>query len=361
MSRWVRALEVGAAVTGAAAAAGAAGLAAQRTVARGRARRTPDMGFGSVRSAGRTVVATDGVGLHVEVDERDDSQAGTAADSTTADSTTADDPTLVFVHGWLLTMDCWHFQRLALRGQHRMVFYDQRSHGRSDRSHAEHSTLEQLGDDLGTVLDAVVPTGPIVLVGHSMGGMTLMSLAEQLPELVGERVVGVAFLATSGGHVGRLLPGAPGKVLDGLQPLVVGSLTKLSAVVDAGRRGTAFAMTRRLAFGGPVPDSLVVFVDEMISATPSQVIWDFLPALRLHRRYQALAAFGGAPALVVAGDNDAILPARHTKRLAGELPSAELLTVADAGHLVMLERPDQVNQALVDLLARSRPRARSRR
>ncbi|CAN5899173.1 alpha/beta hydrolase [soil metagenome] len=347
MSRWVRALEIGAAVTGAAAAAGAAGLAAQRTVARGRARRSTPMGFGSVRSAPHTVVASDGVGLHVEVDE--------------ADAVGATEPTLVFVHGWLLTMDCWHFQRTELRGQHRMVFYDQRSHGRSDRSDPEHSTLEQLGHDLATVIEAVAPTGPLVLVGHSMGGMTLMSLAEQLPGLIADRVAGAAFLATSAGHVGRLLPGAPGKLLDGLQPLLVGSLTKLSAVVDAGRRGSAFTMTRRLAFGGPVPDSYVVFVDDMISATSSQVIWDFVPAVRLHRRYPALAAFAGVPVLVVAGANDAILSAGHTERLARELPAARLLSVADAGHLVMLERPDEVNKALVDLVERGREPAVRRR
>ncbi len=338
MSRWVRALEVAAAVTGAAAAAGAAGLAAQRTVARGRARRGEPMRFRSLRSDARTVVATDGVGLHVEVDEQ--SEPGAAA------------PTLVFVHGYLLSMDCWHFQRAALRGEHRMVFYDQRSHGRSDRSDAEHSTLEQLGHDLATVIEAVAPTGPLVLIGHSMGGMTLMSLAEQRPELVAERVVGAAFLATSAGHVGRLLPGTPGKLLDGFQPLLVGSLAKLSSVVDASRRGTAFAMTRRLAFGGPVPDSYVVFVDEMISATPSQVIWDFLPALRLHRRYVALAAYAHVEGLVVAGRNDAILSARHTHRLASELPVAELLEVPDAGHMVILEQPDVVNRALADLVAR---------
>ncbi len=344
MSRWVRALEVGAAVTGAAAAAGAAGLAAQRTVARSRARRDEPMHFGSGRSDARTVVADDGVGLHVEVDEADGAAQVDAG---------AGDPTLVFVHGWLLTMDCWHFQRATLRGEHRMVFYDQRSHGRSDRSDAAHSTLEQLGGDLARVIEAAAPTGPLVLVGHSMGGMTLMSLAEQLPELVAERVVGAAFLATSAGNVGRLLPGTAGKLLDGLQPLLVGSLAKLPGMIDAGRRGTAFAMTRRLAFGGPVPDSHVIFVDEMISATPSQVIWDFLPALRLHRRYVALAAFATVPVLVVAGANDAILSARHTERLAEELPHAQLLEVPEAGHLVMLEQPDVVTKALADLVARA--------
>lgn len=346
--RWVRAVELGATVAGAAAAATAAGLVARRSVARSRARHD-DVGFGSVRADGQTVRTNDGVELHVEVDEVD--EAGDAGD--------ADAPTLVFVHGYLLSMDSWHFQRDALRGRHRLVLFDQRSHGRSARSDPAHSTLEQLGRDLGVVLAAVASTGPLVLVGHSMGGMTLMSLAEQLPELVSERVIGTAFIATSAGNVGRLLPGAPGRVLDALQPFVIGTLAKLPVVVETGRRGTAFEMTRRLAFGGPVPDSYVVFVDQMISATPAQVVWDFLPALRLHDRYVALAAYADAPSVVIAGAHDAILPASHTQRLAEEL-GGRLLELDSAGHMVMLEQPEQVTAAIEDLVERGRARGAAR-
>ncbi len=340
---WLRAVEIGAAVTGAAAAATAAGLAAQRKVARSRARRGQQQGFGTLRSQPRTVRTEDGVALHVEVDEPDPGAPGAAPGS----------PTLVFVHGYVLTMDAWHFQRLALRGRHRMVFYDQRSHGRSGRSDAAHTTLEQCGRDLAQVLDEVAPPGPVVLIGHSMGGMTLMSLAEQLPEVVAERVAGAAFLSTSAGGVGKLLPGPPGRVLDALQPLLLASLARVPLLVDTGRRSTAYALTSRLAFGGPVPDSYTVFVDRMISETPSQVIWDFLPSLRLHRRYGALAAFADLPAVVIAGDSDAILPVRHGERITDELPHGRLLVVEGAGHMVLLERPDEVTAALAGLVDRA--------
>ncbi|CAM5486038.1 Alpha/beta hydrolase OS=Streptomyces alboniger OX=132473 GN=CP975_21200 PE=4 SV=1 [Streptomyces alboniger] len=58
-------------------------------------------------------------------------------------------------------------------------------------------SIEQLGADLKTVIDAAVPEGPIVLVGHSMGGMTVMALADEFPDLVRERVVAVALVGTS--------------------------------------------------------------------------------------------------------------------------------------------------------------------
>ena len=80
-----------------------------------------------------------------------------------------------------------------------MVLYDQRSHGRSERAPRESCTIEQLGHDLDAVIRALAPEGPLVLVGHSMGGMTIMALAEQNPELFTERVVGVALVVDVGG------------------------------------------------------------------------------------------------------------------------------------------------------------------
>src|SRR4029434_10695448 len=92
-----------------------------RTVSR-RIARTPEAGleeFFALRSDGPDVTTPDGVVLHTEVDEG-----------------AADDLTLLYVHGYGLNLDCWHFQRGHFRGLLRQVFYDQRSHGRSGRSHA---------------------------------------------------------------------------------------------------------------------------------------------------------------------------------------------------------------------------------
>ncbi|HSU09993.1 MAG TPA: alpha/beta fold hydrolase, partial [Pseudonocardia sp.] len=122
------------------------------------------------------------------------------------------DLTVVLVHGFALDRRTWHFQRRFLADLAepvvRQVIYDQRSHGRSERAPRSSCTIDQLGHDLAAVLRALAPDGPLVLVGHSMGGMTIMALAEQQPEFFAERVLGVAFLATSAAEVGsRGLPG----------------------------------------------------------------------------------------------------------------------------------------------------------
>ena len=133
----------------------------------------------------------DGVVLHAEIDEVAPYGGGLKRSSA--------EPTIVFVHGYALNLDCWHFQREYFRGKHRMVFYDQRSHGRSGRSDKEHASIDQLGDDLRRVIEELVPRGPVVLVGHSMGGMSILAFAERHPEVFAARVAGVALVATTAG------------------------------------------------------------------------------------------------------------------------------------------------------------------
>ena len=72
-----------------------------------------------------------------------------------------------------------------------MVFYDQPGHGRSGSWSPASTTCPRSARRSRAVIDETVPDGPIVLVGHSMGGMTIMAFAEQYPELFGDRVAGV--------------------------------------------------------------------------------------------------------------------------------------------------------------------------
>ncbi len=333
-------------------AGAAAGVLAERKVTQ---RRIPtDEPLGSLRAKPRVVVADDSLELHAEVDELE----MTAAVATPS----ARPPTLVFVHGHALNLDCWHFQRAELGGKVRMVFYDQRSHGRSGRSRPQQCTIDQLGRDLAAVLDELVPDDPVVLVGHSMGGMTIVALADQRPEWFGSRIVGAAMISTSAGGLkaGALgLPGLPGRFAHKLSPAVVATLARAPRLVETGRRASSdlgVVVTRAFAFGGPVPREYVDFVDEMLAATPFGVIADFYPGFDEYDKYPALAALSKVPTLLLCGANDLVTPLSHSRRIAEQLPTAEFVELAGAGHMVLLERYDEVNAALSRLIERTGPR-----
>ncbi|MBB4686409.1 alpha/beta fold hydrolase [Amycolatopsis jiangsuensis] len=269
--------------------------------------------------------------------------------------------TLVGVHGFALSRRSWHFQRRDVASLRlprvRQVYYDHRSHGQSGEASTETSTIEQLARDLDGVLRALVPEGPIVLMGHSMGGMVIMELAAQRPELFEERVCGVAFIATAAGEVGAR--GLPRPLLSKYNPLTrgVGELAGwqpglVEFVRAAGGQLTRQA-TRRLAFGSrDVSPRLVDFMLEMLAVTPVRGLVNFVDTLGNHNRYAALAGLKHAQILVIGGDSDRFTPFAHAERIAAELPDAELVRVRGAGHMVQLEQPELVNSHLIDLLQR---------
>jgi pimeloyl-ACP methyl ester carboxylesterase len=270
--------------------------------------------------------------------------------------------TVVLVHGFALDRRTWHFQRRWLADHDqpavRQVLYDQRSHGRSERAPRESCTIEQLGHDLDAVIRALAPEGQLVLLGHSMGGMTIMALAEQQPALFAERVAGVAFVATSAGEVASA--GLPGTLLSRRNPLTrtVGLLARAQPrLVEGARRAAGdviWTVTRRLAYGDRrVDPALVDLVDTMISANAVDALTDFVDTVGSHDRLAALPALTTTEVLVVSGDADRLIPFSHSEVIAAELPDATLLRLDGVGHLPMLERPDAVDEALAGLLVRS--------
>ena len=291
-----------------------------------------------------TVAADDGVPLSVDLVEPVDGRA---------------ELTVVLVHGFALDRRSWYYQRRDLPHNEdprvRVVLYDQRGHGRSGIPAAKSCTIDQLGRDLDVVIRSVAPDGPLVLVGHSMGGMTIMALAEQRPELFADRVRGVALISTSAGEVGR--HGLPLPVLSRYNPLTrtVGGFAAWQPELVEWIRSAGGGLTRqgvrRLAFGDrSVPRGLVDFMVRMLDVTSVPVLTNFLPSLGTHDRYAALAGLRHCEVLVLSGDQDRLTPFSHAERIATELPTATLVRATGAGHMVMLEQPELVTGAVVTLL-----------
>ena len=351
MARWLQLTKAGGLVVGAVAASAGVALAAEK-IAVGRLRLRPDPAadepLGRLRDRPLTVLASDGVPLHVEISGPDDAPV-----------------TVVFSHGYTLSQDTWHYQRQALAGA-RLVFWDQRGHGRSGRGDPEHSTIEQTGADLGAVLAATMPAGGrVVLVGHSMGGMTIMALAARQPGLFGAAppgglaVAGTVLIGTaaSGIDPSRWMPGPLRLVARQATPVVLRGVSRgrPGAVIEWGRHAAgdvAFLSTRYMAFGDAgVSPAVVDFLERIIRATPVDVVAEFYLALMAHDQEAALATLGAVPATVIAGDRDRLIPVRRAGDLAARIPGAELILVPGAGHLVILERPEVVNEAITSLLA----------
>lgn len=288
----------------------------------------------------------DGLRLHVEVDEADGAPV-----------------TVVYSHGFTAAHGEFLLQREALGGHARQVFYDQRGHGQSDPTLHQHVTMDQLGRDLQAVLDATCPTGPVVLVGHSMGGMAVMAWARQFPEEVGRRVAGAFLLATSAGDLVTEGPiGRTVKVLRQLRLLrwALALLRLVSPLITKLRKpGTqaGYRWTRHALFGVDDADpELVVLVQAMLEATPFSSAVAFYPALLDHDELAALPILAQIPTTTLCGTTDRLTPIGHSRALAAALGDV-LVEVPGCGHSVNVSRPEVVNAALLALLDRARARS----
>ena len=269
--------------------------------------------------------------------------------------------TVVFAHGFCLRMAAFHFQRMRLAdewgSQVRMIFYDQRGHGRSAEAPPETYTISQLGKDLETVLQVIAPRGPIVLVGHSMGGMTVLSHARQFPEHYGGRITGAALISSAAEGVAK----SPlGDVLNNPALEAVRRAARTAPrLVDRGRtaaRSVIGPILRAASYSDKrVSPSIVAFSEKMMLGTPVPTMVEFLHALQVHDETSALPTLAKIPTLIVCGDRDLVTPDKYSRRMAEALPDSELVVVARAGHLVLLDKPASVSDGLVRLVKHASP------
>jgi pimeloyl-ACP methyl ester carboxylesterase len=265
---------------------------------------------------------------------------------------------VVLVHCWTSDHDSWRYQMRDLRARYghgiRIVAYDQRGHGQSDPTPKDGARVEHLGRDLGDVVDEYAPQGRLVLVGHSIGGMAVMELGLQRPELFRRRVAGVCFVATSCGDLRSVTLGLPD-----IGPWVKDHIPYVLAFRSR-------TLSRKQRLRAPIIESIVVrrflfgdtmrLRDHMLTVeglvnVPGTTMTGFFEDLMQHERHGHLdQTLAGIPTLVLVGDKDVLTPPEHARTLALHIPGARLITSPGAGHMLPLERDRHVSDMLCSLV-----------
>ena len=300
---------------------------------------------GTVLRRTAAVRTTDGARLHATIDGPDDAPV-----------------TLVLAHGWTLSQAAWDdvaglLAPQVAAGRLRVVRYDQRGHGRSTwpTSPSAELSIDLLGEDLAAVLDQLAPRGPVVLGGHSMGGMTIMCLAAARPELFGDRVRGVVLVSTSAGELtadprtatGRMATLRPGMLTAALAAARV--LERLRRLVPPTHRRHQ-KIVRGLLYGADATDEMVLVGAEIMHASSVRAFIEFMPALERHDKREQLEALTRVPVEILVGDTDKLTPKKHSRQLAEVLPDAALHVVERTGHMLPQERPRLAAEAIERLL-----------
>jgi pimeloyl-ACP methyl ester carboxylesterase len=251
------------------------------------------------------------------------------------------DLTVVLAHGYALDHRSWHRVVEALGDTCQVIAYDHRGHGTSGPATKETATIEQLGEDLGELIERLVPpSGRVVVVGHSMGGMAAMAMAERRPMLYRQRVVGVVFVSTAMtglAETSLAWPKAVGKLVRELErafgPIVRAVREKIEPAKTAGLRWWLF--------GDQPREEDVALTAEMVWAHWPETVALFRPAVDRYDREAALTVAGERPVIAIVGDEDRLCPESNAEALAKAV-GGEVVVVPDAGHMLPLERPDEV-------------------
>ena len=166
--------------------------------------------------------------------------------------------------------------------------------------------------------------GPLVMVGHSLGGAVALEIALRRPDLV----AGLVLVST-----GARLP-VPDEAI---------------ARIDADFEGECARMVEE-SWLHHEPDLIRRGTNSVISMGPESLRADYLSA----RDHDLRGKLGGVdvPAMVMSGESDALVPTWLSEELADELPGASLAIIAEAAHVPQLERPDMIDLLIAAFLAR---------
>jgi pimeloyl-ACP methyl ester carboxylesterase len=267
-----------------------------------------------------------------------------------------DGPALIFLHGFSLDLTTWHYQWRSFSERYRCVLYDHRAHGRSGKPGSGDYSLEAMGKDLKAVLDAAVPAGPAVLVGHSMGGMALLSFARQFPEEFGDRVVGVAFVDTAATDVLSEVTGGVGARLGWALRRVGNRYTSRPDLAERLQRrirrfgaDLTFLIGWATNFGPGASPAHVEYITRLSADAPVEVWVHTLRGI-LEMDLRRAIEHVTVPSLVIVGDRDLLTPKASARALRNALPDARAVVITGAGHISMMERHRVFNEVLAGYL-----------
>ncbi len=244
-------------------------------------------------------------------------------------------PTVILGHG--LVGDHTHWAPVAhrlLAEGFRVIIFDQRGHGKSSAG-SEGLSLQGLANDVATVINELGGAEKVIIVGHSLGGVGVQSIARHHPDVLA-KVDGAVLVAT----LGHTIAASVAKLLS--NPLVLLAYHRL--VKNPNRARLAARGGFGTEFSVPMLDQLALTWEQ----TPDSTLVGFGAALGAFNLLPDLERFD-VPTVVVCGTVDTVTPMKLSEEIHAALPNSRLVRVANAGHMIVWEAPAAIAKEIIAL------------
>jgi 3-oxoadipate enol-lactonase len=242
---------------------------------------------------------------------------------------------VLMIQGLGASKNAWNLQRIAMATRFRIISFDNRGAGRSDKP-TEPFTLEQMADDALAVLDAAgIETAHVV--GASMGGVISQIVAVKYPH----RVRSLTLVCTAcRNHPWR-------------QELLQ-SWAKTAAdkgMIEVGKEAAQWVMSPR-SFRRLVP--AFTWMGPLAALRPRHSFVSQIDAI-LNTREDLVDQLSTitAPTMVIVGNQDILTPRGDSEEIAERIPNSELVVISGAAHGLMMEHSSTFNKILIEFLQRT--------
>ena len=262
--------------------------------------------------------------------------------------------TVVFIHGFTLAAEVYYMQVDYLQTFYpniKSVLIDARGHGATGQVRPELCTIAGTANDVLAAIHEHAPTGPLILVGHSLGGLTALNLVKRADQALRQRIVGMVLVATS---IESLSTQGLPQVL--ASPLADNVKNAVEAAPNDAQKFRQYATTflaptlATAVFQRDTNDEVIDFHAAMIHETPLDTFVGFFDDLQEHDELDAAPALEGLDGYVLAGELDDVTPISQADRICEVWPEARLQIAEGAGHMLPLEAPGILNNAIGNIL-----------
>ena len=183
-------------------------------------------------------------------------------------------------------------------------------------------------------------------------------MVEQHPEIFGAQVIGVGLISSSATSVATSSLGLPtpiSRVVQSLVPGVAVAIAKGGVALSHSRwskTDLGLLITRLYSFGSVAPIQAGEFVADMSSSTDFNILVKFLPNIYEHNTLESLEPLQQVETLVITGESDRVVPPAMSEAIIERVPGAEFVVFAESGHMVTIERHEEVNELLAGFVDR---------